>query len=127
MNRIYHPYWEWEEVKFNMWGEVNNRELYLKKTFDFMVDCDLFGQWMNKVVIDWEFSCEHNLTNIEQNRVAWLGQAACAYSIQVPEDIVRQVWGTLPEENQICANSKAEQNIKLWESKCQSVQLELTF
>jgi len=127
MIRTYHPYWKWEEVNFNMWGEVKNRELYLKKTYDFMMDCEVFGLNMNKVINEWKFSCEHNLTNIEQNRVAWLGQAACAYFLNVPEDIVRFVWGQLPEENQICANKQAEQNIKLWESKCQSVQLELMF
>jgi len=72
---------------------------------------------MVKVVEQWKHSCEHNLSNLEQNRKAWIGHAACALAFQCPEDIIRQAWGYLTKEQQILANNEAEKAIKLWESE----------
>ena len=127
MNRIYYPYWKWEEVKFNMWGDVDDKDIYYKRAFDLMCNCQLFGEWMNRVVVDWSFSCKHNLSNIEQNRRAWLGQAAVSYAIQCPEYITRAAWNQLSDLSRICANNQANISIKMWEEKCQNVQSELMF
>jgi hypothetical protein len=118
IKRIYHPYWKWEECKYNMWGRVKDRKDWLQKAVDFTGDHLLYGKWMVKVVNDWKYSCEHNLSDIAQNRQAWIGHAAVAYAIQCPEDIVRQAWGLLTEEQQILANEQADSAILLWEGRC---------
>ena len=117
INRVYHPYWMWEENKFNMWGNVDNKEKFLKWAIEFTGDHKLYGRFMLRVVNEWKYSCEHNLSNIEQNRKAWIGHAACALANECPEDIVRQAWGYLSQEQQDLANNEADIAIKTWEDK----------
>ena len=128
IDQIYHPYWKWEEVEFNMWGSVADDKTFLKEAVIFTGDHELYGSWMKRVIDDWKFSCEHNLSNLTQNRKAWLGHAACAYSFKCPEDIVRKAWWLITEEQRILANVQAQKNIEIWEKRqCQNVQLELMF
>lgn len=114
IKRIYHPYWNWEEVKFNMWGSVKDRDKYLKKAIRFTGNAKLYGKYMMRVAREWHYSSEHNLSCEDQNRRAWIGHAACALAFQCPEDIVREAWGHLSEKKQIEANAVADQAIKWW-------------
>lgn len=113
--RIYHPYWLWEEVDANMWGSVNNRKAFLQWAIDFTGDAALYGRWMLKVAGAWQYSCEHNLSNITQNRRAWIGHAACAMANGCPEDIVRAAWGQLTDQQRIDADAAADVAIAWWE------------
>ncbi|MGB2063568.1 MAG: hypothetical protein ACPHUL_00335 [Marinomonas gallaica] len=115
INRVYHPYWLWEEVKHNMWGTVSNRFEMLDWAVEFTGNHELYGEWMMKVVTDWRYSCGHNLSNLTQNRQAWIGHAACAYANQCPEDIVRSAWSHLSEDQQRLANGVADVAIAHWE------------
>jgi len=114
---IWHPWHKWEEVQANMWGSVNNRKHWLEKAIEFTGDHVLYGSWMIRVAEQWPFSCEHNLTKLDQNRKAWIGHAAVAMAIQCPEDIVRQAWGFLSKEQQDLANKQAQKAIEHWESR----------
>jgi len=121
IERLYHPYWEWEEIDHNMWGTVKDKQAYLAKAIGFTCDAELYGSYMLRVADEWPCSCRHNLSNTTQNRKAWIGHAACALAFQCPEDIVRSAWGYLTEEQQEKANKKADEAIKYWEEKqCQS-------
>jgi hypothetical protein len=117
IKQIFHPYWLWEEVDSNMWGSVSNRKISLNKAIKFTGDHKLYGRWMICVIEKWKYSCEHNLSNITQNRRAWIGQAAVALALGIPEDIVREAWGHLTEEQQTLANKKADEAIAQWEFK----------
>lgn len=98
-----------------MWGKVSNRDEFLQKAIEFTGDAGLYGSWMLKVTEQWTYSCEHNLTDRSQNRRAWIGHAAVALAIQCPEDIVRQAWSKLTEQQQKEANAKADEAIRSWE------------
>jgi len=115
IKRIYHPYWLWEEVQYNMWGKVEDQPRYLKMAIEFTGSTELYGEFMMRATLNWPYSCEHNLSNVTQNRKAWIGHAACALAFQCPEDIVRRAWGYLTEEQQIAANAKAAEAISHWE------------
>lgn len=114
---IWHPYTTWEEMQFNMWGNVKDRAQWLQRAIDFTGNHELYGSWMLKVVDVWPMSCEQNLTKLDTNRKAWIGQAAVALAIQCPEDIVRQAWGFLSDEQQKLANKKAQEAIDKWEKR----------
>ena len=118
MTRIYHPFYLWEEVKAGMWRDIKEKkkEKYLRLCKTFMSDDMIFGMYMKSVVESWKYSCEHNLTDLNQNRIAWLGQAACAMALRCPEDITRQAWSLLTQEQRDLADAKAEKYIKLWEA-----------
>lgn len=117
INRIYHPYWMWEETSYNMWGSVDNKSEYLDWAVKFTGNHKKYGKWMRRVVRDWRYSCEHNLSNKTQNNQAWIGHAACAYANKCPEDIVRSAWSKLTKEQQTLANNEANEAIKLWEDE----------
>ena len=117
IKQVWHPYWRWEEVKYNMWGSVEDREKYLKKAVDFTGDSKLYGKYMRKVTKLWKYSCEHNLSNVTQNRQAWIGHAAVALALQCPEDIVREAWWKLTDKQRELANKEADRAINSWEKQ----------
>ncbi len=121
-NEPWHPYWKWEEVSFNMWGFVGDKNEALQRAITFTGNHELYGSWMRKVADKWKYSCEHNLTKTDTNRKAWIGHAAAAMAIQCPEDIVREAWGHLTQEQQDKANHQAQMAIEHWESKNAKVQ-----
>lgn len=115
LKRVYHPYWEWEEINFNMWGVVENRKRWVKEAIEFTGDHKKYGRFMMRVVDEWPISCENALTDYSLNRKAWVGHAACALAFECPEDITREAWRYLDYEQQLLANKEAERAIQTWE------------
>ena len=113
--RIYHPIWDWEENNYNMWGECQDRSAMLKKAIAFTGNHKKYGRFMRRVVNEWKYSCENALTDYSLNRKAWLGHAATALALACPEDITREAWGHLSDEQQLLANREAENSIQQWE------------
>jgi len=113
---IWHPWWLLEEVKANMWGNVSNRKAWIQIAIDFTGNPELYGEWMRRVADVWKHSCEHALTKSGDKR-AWIGHAAVAMALGCPEDIVREAWGHLTEDQQIKANAKATEAIEYWRDK----------
>lgn len=111
-----------------MWGNVADRDTFLSKAIAFTGDHLLYGSFMARVVREWKYSCEHNLSQRGQNRKAWLGHAACALGMQCPEDIVREAWWHLTDEQRHLANGQADLYIKEWEeAQWENGQLALMF
>jgi len=98
-----------------MWGTVKDKDVWLQRAIAFTGDHVLYGSWMRKVTAQWKFSCEHHLTKLYTNRKPWIGHAAVALAIQCPEDIVREAWGHLTQEQQDLANHQAQMAIEEWE------------
>lgn len=119
MERIWHPYWLWEDWKAGMWSKssAKDRSEMLQKAVEFTGDAERYGAAMLVIVDKWKFSCEHNLTDASTNKLAWIGHAATVYAIGCPEDITRQAWGTLTQEQQDKANAKAQEALNIWMSK----------
>ena len=115
IERVYHPVCDWEEVRHNMYGSVDNKKEWLKKAVKFTGDHALYGRFMMRVINEWPISCENALTDLNMNRKAWVGHAAVALAIGCPEDIVREAWGLLTDEQRILANNQAQRAIDEWE------------
>lgn len=114
IERVYHPYTSWEEVAHGMYSEVSNRKEWLEKAIAFTGDHVTYGRYMTRVVNEWPISCENALTDNRINKKAWVGHAACALAFNCPEDIVREAWGELTDEQRILANREADRAIRLW-------------
>ena len=82
MKRIYHQYQSWEcfnsgmyktnrEITLNKWNELELLAIKLLTNED-----DFYNSGI-KLLNEWKISCEENLTNLNQNRVAYIGQACC--------------------------------------------------
>lgn len=117
LKRIWLPIDTWEEIRFNMWGEVDNRRLFLQRAVTFTGNHRLYGRYMQRVTNEWPNSCINALTDYNLNRKAWIGHAACALALRCPEDITRQAWGLLTNEQRILANRQADRAIQSWEMR----------
>jgi hypothetical protein len=110
-----------------MWRQVagSERERLLAEAVAFTGDAEKYGTAMMAVINAWPLSCEHNLTDLGQNRRAWLGHAACCLAIGCPEDVTREAWGHLSEEQRIAADRKALAAILAWQNAYKHGQLVL--
>ena len=117
MRRIYHPYWVWEDI--GMWRRVwgKEREVFLATAIEFTGNATAYGEAMMQVIDRFPIAAEHNLTDTAQNRQAWIGHAACYLRHELPEDIVREAWGQLTDEQRDAANAVADIAIAEWESQ----------
>lgn len=87
----------------------------INKAINILSNKDLCLKYMLLVTKNWNNSTFENLSNITQNRKAWLGQAACCYAEKIPEYLVREAWMQMKEENRIQANNIADKVIFRWE------------
>jgi hypothetical protein len=113
-DRVYHPYHLWEEVAAGMWSASVNKKEQLERAASFTGDHKAYGENMLRVVSEWPISCENALTDESLNQRAWVGHAACALAIGCPEDITREAWGLLSDEQRILANREADRAIRVW-------------
>jgi len=114
--RVWHPYFDWEESNHNMWGLVADRKRSTTQAIDFTGNHLLYGSYMQRVISEWPISCENALTDYYMNRKAWIGHAAVALALNIPEDITRQAWKELNNEQQHLANKEASRAISSWEN-----------
>lgn len=125
MKQIFHPYWLWEDYQngfYNIEVNYSETEEYALATQarDLLADSERFREVALKVVVEWHYSTEQNLSNAARNRQAWVGQAACCYELKVPDWITKFGWRMLTIEQQNEANSVADSVIEKWEvSICQ--------
>ena len=117
LTRVWVPFELWEEINFNMWGEVLNQDAFLRRAVCFTGNHRLYGNYMQRVTLEWPNSCVNALTDYRINRKAWIGHAACALALQCPEDITRKAWGLLSNEQQVLANRQADRAIQSWEMR----------
>ena len=114
MKRIFHPYTEWEDYKNGMYSEIENKEESIKKAKDLLADPDKLYLAMTRVTKEWDIATMVNLTNIEENRRAWMGQSACCLECGAPEDLTRTAWMQLTDDQRKKANLVAEKVIYEW-------------
>jgi len=119
MDRIYHRYENWECFKNGFFRNVSGEEKkeLAKKVLELFNDPEQTKIFMQKVVDEWKYSCEHNLSNIALNRVAWLGQSACCLYAKIPYSITMENWRFVDEKNKTIACEIAEKIIKEYELK----------
>lgn len=114
--RIFHTYDKWEAVEYGFYelrhpkySKLQCENLYIK----LMSNEALFSSILDKVIKEWKYSCEHNLTNKSMNRIAWLGQAAMAYKYNVPS-IYSGGFNLLNADQQDIANQLALEALNKW-------------
>jgi len=87
IKQVYHAYQFWEDYQHGMWSTLKSidRKQAVDKAIIFTGDHVLYGSYMLKVIKQWPISCEHNLTDLNINRKAWIGHAACCMATGLPE------------------------------------------
>jgi len=116
MKRVYHHYKLWEDHKAGFYNKISGKEADLKvfKVLEMFKSEVLTDKFMNKVICEWKYSCEHNLTNESLNKIAYIGQAACCLYAGVPCDTTMKAWKLLPFEVRERSDEIANKTIKKW-------------
>ena len=116
IKRIYHHFKKWEDAKAGLYkSDYSGIEAdAINKCIALLCDVDALYRSMKDVSLEWKFSSEHNLTNSEQNRRAWLGQAACCKEFSVHDGIVKKAWKELSNKERRAANNIADNVIIEW-------------
>lgn len=115
-NRIFHTWDKWECHKAWFFG---NRPEWMsideaKEQYKIVLsDTELFSKTLEKVITEWKHSCEHNLTNNSNNKIAWMWQCAVVLAKWVPSKYCSG-WQLLSDEEQKQANEIALEYINKW-------------
>ena len=117
MNRIYHPWWLWEDYKYNFYNDIPPKGLTKKdceiKYYKLLSNLNEFENYLNIIIREWKYSLEHNLSNENMNRIAYLGQACLARKYKIPS-CFRSGFNLLNEKEQNSANNLAQIYLELW-------------
>jgi hypothetical protein len=124
-NRIYHHYEMWEDWKNGFYNNCSGEERIIKKqsVLKMFNSEKLTLENMYRVINEWKFSCEHNLTNNSLNKIAYIGQAACCIYDKVPCDVTMECWSELTNEVQERANKNALEVLNKWIQNNKNIQL----
>lgn len=120
MKRIFHPWHLWEDHRHNFYGGVTTglkKEETILLYRDFLADLKEFEAALQLITEEWKYSCEHNLTNVSLNRIAYLGQASCALAFGVPSQMSASGYNLLTEEQKQAADAMAQKYLDLWISR----------
>lgn len=116
MDRIFTPYTDWEDYQAGMYDESREgRSERVQAALECLSVPSECRRAMERVVSEWKTATDFNLTNKEQNRRAWLGQAACCIQHGCHEDETREAWGMMSDFSRDSANRIAQSIINEWE------------
>lgn len=114
-DQVWHPYTAWEDYQAGMWTDRITPN-QVDQAAHILSEPDVFLPAARAMVGDWPNAAEQNLTDMSQNRRAWVGQATCCHLANVPEAATRRAWWTLTVPERDDANEVADQVVVEWET-----------
>ena len=114
--RIFHTHdkWECHRAGFYAGSKEGMTKAECEEAYRaFLADIPRFTKALDGVILNWKYSCEHYLTNVAMNRIAWLGQAAACYEMGIPSTF-RGGFFRLSEKEQEAANEAALGGLNKW-------------
>ena len=115
-SRVFHTYDKWECHKAGFYASAVSgmtAEECSQAYANFLSDPEKFKKVANKVINEWEHSCEHYLTNRAMNRIAWIGQASMCYETGIPSKFCSG-FNLLTDEQKEEANGIALEALNKW-------------
>lgn len=117
MERVYHTWDKWECYPAGFYEDhppvgMTPQEA-VRAYRDFLRDTPRFEAALARVLAEWPTSCEHYLSNVNMNRIAWLGQAAMCIATRVPS-CFRGGFNLLTKTEQRIANETALAALNRW-------------
>ena len=116
--QIFHHFSKWEDYKKGFYDTVcEDAQEHIRKSVELLSNQEEFYKYASKVIKEWVFSCEHNLTDPSLNKIAYIGQSACCLANGTPAFITRNAWSYIDEFDQLAANETARKVLKEWRYK----------
>lgn len=117
MTRIYHTWDKWECYRAGFFEDKPPKGMTRPDAVDayatFLRDGARFADAAARVIAEWPMSCEHNLTNENMNRLAWIGQASMCLATGIPAAF-RGGFNRLTEQAQYDADQVALRALNTW-------------
>ena len=117
MKRIYHTWDKWECYPCGFYSSKPPDGMTASQCqaayTDFLRDLPRFERALVRVLAEWPRSCEHYLSNVNMNRIAWLGQAAMCVDSGIPRQF-RGGFNRLGDDEKEAANRMALKYLNLW-------------
>lgn len=118
IDRIYHTFDKWECYPAGFYekkpkdGDLSENDCR-QRYAEMLADEAKFSAALERVIGEWTFSCEHYLTNVNMNRLAWLGQAALCIEHGIPSSY-RGGFNLLSAKQKKFANEIALRYLNKW-------------
>lgn len=112
---IRHPWDRWEDHVAGIYASPKDLTAETAAAHDLLADPERLEPAMKAAIAAWPQAAEHQLTNMEQNRRAWVGWAACRHAVGATALATRAAWPTLTEAQRDAANGCADRAIHEWE------------
>jgi hypothetical protein len=110
VKRIYHTWEKWECYPAGFYEDKVPNGMTPPEAparyAAFLRDTAAFEAALARVISEWKFSCEHYLSNVNMNRIAWLGQASACIALGLPSAF-RSGFHLLTPDEQATANETA--------------------
>lgn len=117
MKRIYHTWDKWECYPAGFYEDRPPAGMTVPQALDayanFLRDQTAFAGALSRVLAEWPRSCEHYLSNVNMNRIAWLGQSSACIALGLPAAF-RGGFNKLTPEEQLAANETALAALNHW-------------
>lgn len=115
MKQIFHNFTKWEDYKQGFYNSIcEDVKEHMQKSIDLLSNQEMFYRYAKKVIENWKYSCEQNLTDPSLNKIAYIGQSACCMANGTPAFVTRNAWSYIDEEDQRLANETARKVLKEW-------------
>lgn len=126
MKRRFHHYSLWEDWQAGLYRRERPDPDRIAAAGNVLADVTGFRDTATLVTVEWRHATEHNLTDLSQNRRAWLGQAAAAYQVGASQTETCIAWNrALTDGERNAANRVADAVINGWCSN--AFQLEMVY
>lgn len=116
MKRIFHTWDKWECYPAGFYENkapgLSNADA-VESCRAFLADIPTFAAALERVLTEWPNSCEHYLSNVNMNRIAWLGQAAMCIAKGVPS-CFRGGYNLLSDSEKALADETALAALNQW-------------
>jgi len=113
----YHPWHLWEDHRHGFYNNISGKKK--KQTAEMVValfeNTPRLEQAMRQVAESWTYAMEHNLSNPNLNKIAYIGQCAACFEVAAPATVTMETWSTLDADVRKAADAAALTVLKDWE------------
>jgi len=116
VKQFFADYNTWEDYKNGMYLNQNHStiEIDINNAKKLLSTPLFFSETIDELFNNWGVATKVNLTNINCNKRAWVGAAACSFKFNIPEVVTRSAWSKLTFTEQKKANKIAQLKINNW-------------
>ena len=118
INQIFHHFSKWEDYKAGFYNRscFNDKE-HIEKSVKLLSNQKEFYSYAKRVIDEWVYSCEQNLTDPSLNKIAYIGQSACCLANGTPAFVTRNAWWFIDDKDKELANKTAMKILNEWKQR----------